>query len=205
MKGHHGFVDALAWSPDGRLLAAGDKRADKRDPMPAQTIRLWDTATGKELAKFGGFQANVWALAFSPDGKTLAAGLQDSTILIYDVAQAVPKVLTATKLGKDELESRWADLMGENAGAAHQALWSLVDAPKDSLHFLRGRLKSVAVADAGAIQRLIANLNSDKFAERQTAVKELEKVGEQVQVPIHKALKADISLEARRRLEQILN
>jgi WD40 repeat protein len=56
---------ALAISPDGRRLAAGELDA----------IRLWDLMTKKELSVLHGGLAGVSALAFSPDGHQLAAGL----------------------------------------------------------------------------------------------------------------------------------
>jgi len=91
-------VSAIAWSPDGRFVATGDRRRESYDTViasgqwpqwdVAQSVRLWDTASGKELACFDGFKADVTALTFSPDGMELAAGLGDSTILIWDVAKA---------------------------------------------------------------------------------------------------------------------
>jgi RNA polymerase sigma factor (sigma-70 family) len=205
LQGLQGRAEALAWSPDGRLVASGEFRTNLRDQNIAQTVRVWDTATGKEVAKFGAFETDVWSLTFSPDGKHLVAGLRDSTILIWDVSKTNPRVVRTSKLGKNEFESRWSDLGGGNVGKAHEAIWALLAAPMEAVSLLRGRLKPAPVAEHDRIQQWLADLNSDKFAVRQAAVKELEKVGEQVQPPIHKALKANPSLETRRRLEQILN
>src|SRR5262249_20376849 len=63
---------ALAVSPDGKALAAG----------AYQTVRLWDATTGKEqhsltVRQPGVLFLNVTALAFTPDGKSLAAVYQD--------------------------------------------------------------------------------------------------------------------------------
>jgi RNA polymerase sigma factor (sigma-70 family) len=82
----------LAFSPDGKTLAAG--QGDR-------SVQLWDVATGKKLRQIGeaakpdgvrvvvvirGFQAEPQAdLAFSPDGKTLAASRQTSSVHQYDV------------------------------------------------------------------------------------------------------------------------
>jgi hypothetical protein len=166
---------------------------------------LWDTATGKELACFDDLKADVTALTFSPDGKSLAAGLRDSTILILDVSKAFTKSLPAPKSGQNELEALWTDLAKDNAGQAYQALWTLVTAPKESVPFLRDRLKPIAIADAAKTQQRIAELNNDKFTVRQAAAKDLEQMAGQVIVRIQKALKGNLPLETRRRLEQILN
>jgi len=56
-------VSALAWSPDGKIVAAGLYRE----------VKLFDPATGKLLATLGGHADKIHSLKFSPDGKILAA------------------------------------------------------------------------------------------------------------------------------------
>jgi hypothetical protein len=54
------------------------------------------------------------------------------------------------------------------------------------------------------MERLIADLDNDKFAVREKATVELERLGERVQPALRKALTNNPSLETRRRIEQVL-
>jgi WD40 repeat protein len=67
-------VYALAFSPDGKLLAAAH----------GSTVKLWDVASGQPRHAFHGHSRKVLALAFSPDGLTLASGGADGTVRLWD-------------------------------------------------------------------------------------------------------------------------
>jgi WD40 repeat protein len=68
-------VGSLAFSPDGKVLAA---------TFWGHHIYLYDVATGKQLRKLTG-AANWICLDFSPDGKTLAAFSADQFIAVWDI------------------------------------------------------------------------------------------------------------------------
>jgi RNA polymerase sigma factor (sigma-70 family) len=74
-------VYAAAFSPDGKLLAAGGHDRDGNNYFG----RIWEVSTGKELRRFANGHASVRALAFSPDGKTLAGGGDDGRPRLWDV------------------------------------------------------------------------------------------------------------------------
>jgi WD40 repeat protein len=76
LTGHIGRVDALAFTPDGRHLAAGSW--DK-------TVRFWDPATGHTVAAHDWEIGQVRTLAFSPDGLLAAAAGDRGTIVLWDV------------------------------------------------------------------------------------------------------------------------
>src|SRR5262249_22321118 len=66
----------VVFSANGRLLAMA---------APKQEILIYDLAAGRDLRHFKDFGAEVTWLSFSPDGRRLVSGLQDSTLLIWDV------------------------------------------------------------------------------------------------------------------------
>jgi hypothetical protein len=204
LKGHEGSERGIAWSPDGRLVASRGLAGIPMDWDTPATVRVWDPFTGKELARFGNLNGHVTSLVFSPDGTSVAAGQSDGTILILDVVKAIPKLPPAPKLEKDALEVRWRAVGDGDAGKACQAMETMAMAPTQFVPFLRSRLKPVGVTEAAKIQKWIADLDSENFAVRQAAAKQLEETGEQVLMPIQKALNGNTTLEARRRLEQIL-
>src|SRR5262249_19857047 len=72
--GEIGKISAVAMRPDGALAATGGWTALAAD-TPADAIYLFETATGKMAARIAGVSATTHGLAFSSDGRYLAAGL----------------------------------------------------------------------------------------------------------------------------------
>jgi WD40 repeat protein len=70
-------IATVAFSPDGKTVAAGTGGWSERTPFP---IVLVDTATGREVRRLPGLASRVDQLAFSTDGKTLAALAREWTL-----------------------------------------------------------------------------------------------------------------------------
>src|SRR5207302_2120304 len=66
---------AAAFSPDGKTFLTGGYAVDVgRKRVAGGEARLWQTATGQLLAPALPHRGPVKAVAFSPDGSTLATG-----------------------------------------------------------------------------------------------------------------------------------
>ena len=83
-------VSCVTFSPDGKLLASAEELTGKSTPAARASvtccIKLWDTATGNNIAVLEKQPGNIYTIAFSPDGKTLVSGGANKAIIIWDVA-----------------------------------------------------------------------------------------------------------------------
>ncbi len=97
LRGHQYPVNGVAISADGTLIASAagdDTRVTRRGE-----VKLWETATGKELAGFDQPAKAATAVAFSPNGKLLASTGFDEKVILYDVGERKP-------LGKFDAHNR---------------------------------------------------------------------------------------------------
>jgi WD40 repeat protein len=83
-RGHSDAVYAVAFSPDGKSLVTASFD---------HTLKLWETATGREVKTYGGATGHtkqVISVAFNQDGSMIASGSTDNTLKVWDVPINAP-------------------------------------------------------------------------------------------------------------------
>jgi len=198
-------LSALTFSPDRRTVAAIHQKMPKLSSGDLEInyeIAIWELLTGQVIRSTDAGHTSVKCLAFTPDNRMLASGSGDSTILLWDFTDKA-KAGKRPAPSAAEMNTLWDDL-SHDAAKAYSALWTLVMAPEKSTPFLKDRLRPTAPAPADQTVKLIADLDSDRFATRDKAAKALEDFDDAAEGAIRIALEGKTTLETRRRLELII-
>jgi WD40 repeat protein len=145
------LVDAVAFSPNGRILAATRLPGMRGDRDVA--VRLWDVPRRVRLGTLTGHTGSVTAMAFSPDGHALVTAGNDRTVRLWDVAR---RTQLATLAALADL-TKWVLTVAFSADGRNLAtgdtdgnvlLWDL---PRSSLTGHTGFVGSVAFSPDGTI------------------------------------------------------
>ena len=113
ISGQAGAVYSIAFSPDGETLAIGTGSSGSNGGDTG-TVQLWDVATGEQIGSpHTDDTGPVHSVAFSPDGKTLAAGTEGNipyagTVQLWNVAYLVnPVPYLCTLAGQSVTRAQW--------------------------------------------------------------------------------------------------
>ena len=190
-------ISALAFSPDSKLVAAGD--------WTNGTVFLCEVATGRVLERFAGHQGRVFNLAFAPDGSFLVSGSEDTTALVWDLTGRLDNdAKSAESLSNEELQACWAAMAENDGRQAWQTVRRLAVAPKQSLPLIRRILVPIVPADDKLVANMFADLEKDDFRIRERAARELQNHGETVELTLRRKLETGPPTETAARCRDIL-
>ncbi len=185
-----GDVRTLAFSADGRLIAAG---TNGPDPV----VRVWDAPTGTELASFTGHIGDVNAVAFSADRKTLASGGADTSILLWQVPEGVPQPPAMP------IAEVWNALDSLDAPVAHRAMGALLADPVRAIEIVRNGVAAASI-EQKKVLRYISELDHDEFRVRETARTAIMKGGLRSAPALTDPTRKALGVEGEERVRQIL-
>jgi hypothetical protein len=188
---------ATVFTGDGNVLALA---AHVKGGWFYDEAELWDVFAGKRLGQFRVPGQPFTDLALSESGAILAAAQADKTALTWSL-RGLGEATRPEKLDTRDLETLWRQLAEADAGRAYQAVRKLSRAPTAAIPLLRGRLQP---ATPGKVPALIADLDAKRFVTRQAAAKELARLGMSAESALQAALRTNVSLEVRRRIEGLL-
>jgi len=189
-------IEGLAFSPDGRLLAAA---------LSDGTMSIWDAA-GQALAEVKGERGGFHSIAFSPDGKTIFTGGSDTTVTLWDVEEILGQAKPPLgPLSPAELDELWKRLGDPDASEAAKTMRRLQRVPEPAVRLLRQRLQPIATVEAKRVEQLVAELEDERFEVRRRAADELSKLAELAEPFLRKRLEKKPPLDVQQRVQTLID
>ena len=190
----------LGFSADGKTLAALSDDGG--------SIRVWDLSRNTTRCQITHNRGEVGAFVLSPDGKMLATTVKGGNVLCLWTTSArhLSRPEPPLELAAKEMTSLWTELANADYEKADAAWRKLGQAGDNAIPFLRDQIRPIAVpaVDRKQIDKLVSDLNADKFSTREHATKELLALGELAIVPLQRVLEKPPSQEARERASLLL-
>jgi hypothetical protein len=179
----------LTVSPDGRLAIVGNDRFE---------LVVYELATLSERFRLSTRQHGPAAsLLVTPDGRHLIVANGDCTVTVHELA-----VGSADRDGPSpSFAAAWVELASDDAAVAFRTIRQLV-ASKDQIEiWLRSQMRLETDA---RIASWIRQLDAPRYAVRESAQRELARLGHAARPGLVAASRTDMSPECRRRVEALL-
>jgi WD40 repeat protein len=203
-----GQIASLVFSPDNRSLAVALNFSLPQPGTPGKaeraTVPVVEVASGRLRRRLKGHTDEVNSVAFSPDGKVLASGGEDTTILLWDMTRPMAADPAVAGPTLDRLRVHWNNLASRDAEHAYDAVLALAAMPEESVAFLAARLQSVEAPSKAHLAQWIADLDAAAFQLREEADAKLTAAHEFARPTLKAALSGKLSVEARRRIREML-
>jgi WD40 repeat protein len=193
----HRYTGATLLSTDGRTLYVSYNTGE---------IVGFEVATGQPRRTLSGHRGYVGTLGLTRDGRRLISGGHGGSALVWDMTLAGAAKPRKGPLTAADAEKLWENAATAEGRAAYAALADLAAAPDRAVEVLLRQVKPVPAAPTEAdLDRVFKGLDSDEFAARQKASRELIGLGEPAVPAVRKRLERATSAEVRRRAREFLD
>ena len=78
LRGHNGFVYAVAFGPDGQRLFSCSGNS-----LQMGEIKIWDAVTREEMLTLRGHRSFIYSLGLDPNGERLVSGGNEGTVMLW--------------------------------------------------------------------------------------------------------------------------
>ena len=188
-------------SPDGRMSARFDPEGVTSSAGCVPLV-LVERVSGKVRHAFLGHIGGNAGLAFSPDGRHLAASSTEVPVFVWDVRGELSKPPAPPTPAA--LAVAWDALASGDAAAGFRAVRLLAHFPDAAVPLLRGKLPPTAGPAPAEVAALVVALDAPGFADRETAEHRLKGLGELAGPALRDALKTSPSAELKQRADRLL-
>jgi WD40 repeat protein len=189
VRGEQHFAYTL--DTPGQAVALLDRRLLAR--ASGARVMLWELTTGSRLIRLKGQDSGVQALALRADGKMMAAGGRDGSVLLWD----------EQGLLQGRIEAAWLDLASDAPAERARAVRSLAALGDKVVPVLEAHLRGVMEREK-RLDRLVADLDADRYAVRERASRELRELGPAIEPWLRRVLASRPPLEVRLRAQRLL-
>jgi len=193
-----GGVTLFTFSSDGRTMAVSNTQSS--------AVSLWDLESSRLFGTVRCQCALITSIEFSPDGKRLLSGLDDTTIIAWDMSRAECLPLASkTVLSEGDVARRWDLLRSADGERAFRSEWELAADPERVVEFLRRRLPNAASISPERAKSWIFELDSSEYSVREHASRNLLSNFDQVKDELTTTLRETTSAEIRKRIQRIID
>jgi WD40 repeat protein len=185
-------------SPDGRWLAVPVFGTE-----PEQyAMVIWKMGSSREPYILTGHRGSISSSHFSSDSSQLITVCSDSTMLVWDLKRLT--LPADSTLNEKDYPQLWTGLASNDASKAFTTIYRFANEPKAAEWLGLQITSSSQAVDKDQITLWIKQLDSSKYAERESASKQLLKVAGIAKTALKLALLDNPTPERKRRIEQIL-
>ena len=185
-----GDIRAVAFSLDGRHIGAG---TDGPDPV----VRVWDVENGAERASFAGHAGRVNAIAFAPNGRTLASAGSDTSVLLWKVPSPSDD---AKPMATNDA---WEALDSLDPAIAYRAMGTMAADASRSVPLIQSGFRDAGTREK-KILRWMRELDHDEYRVRETASRSLIKAGLRASPALTDTSRTKMGPEGEQRVRVIL-